>query len=69
MTCGNLGTRSACSLQRWRRKCTSRSLRASWTIINASVDALQRLFSAVMDISKLDAGAVEPVRCSFPLHR
>jgi signal transduction histidine kinase len=37
--------------------------------INASVDALQRLFSAVMDISKLDAGAVEPVRCSFPLHR
>jgi signal transduction histidine kinase len=35
--------------------------------INASVDALERLFSAMMDISKLDAGAVEPVRCSFPL--
>ena len=35
--------------------------------INASVDALERLFSAMMDISKLDAGAVEPVRCVFPL--
>jgi signal transduction histidine kinase len=35
--------------------------------IHASVDALERLFSAMMDISKLDAGAVEPVRCSFPL--
>jgi signal transduction histidine kinase len=35
--------------------------------INASVDALQRLFSGMTDISKLDAGAVEPVRCSFPL--
>jgi two-component system, sensor histidine kinase len=35
--------------------------------INASVDALERLFSAMMDISKLDAGAVEPVRCAFPL--
>jgi signal transduction histidine kinase len=35
--------------------------------INASVDALERLFSALMDISKLDAGAVEPVRCVFPL--
>jgi len=35
--------------------------------VNASVDALERLFSAMMDISKLDAGAVEPVRCSFPL--
>src|SRR5450631_206583 len=35
--------------------------------IDASVDALERLFSAMMDISKLDAGAVEPVRCAFPL--
>src|SRR3989440_3749519 len=35
--------------------------------VNASVDALERLFSAMMDISKLDAGAVEPVRSSFPL--
>jgi signal transduction histidine kinase len=35
--------------------------------ITASVDALERLFSSMMDISKLDAGAVEPVRCSFPL--
>ena len=35
--------------------------------ISASVDALERLFSSVMDISKLDAGAVEPVRCAFPL--
>jgi len=35
--------------------------------INASVEALERLFSALMDISKLDAGAVEPVRADFPL--
>jgi two-component system, sensor histidine kinase len=35
--------------------------------INGSVEALERLFSAMMDISKLDAGAVEPVRRSFPL--
>ena len=35
--------------------------------INASVDALERLFSAVMDISKLDAGAIEPARRAFPL--
>jgi two-component system, sensor histidine kinase len=35
--------------------------------IGASVDALERLFSAMMDISKLDAGAVAPVRCAFPL--
>ena len=30
--------------------------------INLSVEALERLFSALMDISKLDAGAVAPVR-------
>ncbi len=35
--------------------------------INASVDALERLFSAVMDVSKLDAGAIEPARRAFPL--
>lgn len=35
--------------------------------INASVEALERLFSALMDISKLDAGAVEPVRADVPL--
>jgi signal transduction histidine kinase/CheY-like chemotaxis protein len=35
--------------------------------INASVEALERLFSALMDVSKLDAGAVEPKRTSFPL--
>jgi len=35
--------------------------------INASVEALERLFSALMDISKLDAGAVEPVRGDFAL--
>ncbi len=35
--------------------------------INASVDALERLFSAMMDISKLDAGAIEPARRAFPL--
>src|SRR5207302_6166632 len=35
--------------------------------INASVEALERLFSAMMDISKLDAGAVEPRRSAFPL--
>src|SRR3982074_2956342 len=35
--------------------------------INASVEALERLFSAVMDVSKLDAGAVAPKRKAFPL--
>ena len=35
--------------------------------INASVEALERLFSALMDISKLDAGAVAPKRVPFPL--
>lgn len=35
--------------------------------INASVEALERLFSALMDISKLDAGAVAPKRTAFPL--
>ncbi len=35
--------------------------------INASVEALERLFSAMMDISKLDAGAVEPRRSAFPV--
>ncbi len=35
--------------------------------INASVEALERMFSALMDISKLDAGAVAPKRAAFPL--
>jgi signal transduction histidine kinase/CheY-like chemotaxis protein len=35
--------------------------------INASVEALERLFCALMDISKLDAGAVAPKRAAFPL--
>ncbi len=35
--------------------------------INASVEALERLFSTLMDISKLDAGGVAPVRTPFPL--
>ena len=35
--------------------------------INASVEALERLFSALMDVSKLDAGAVAPKRTAFPL--
>jgi two-component system, sensor histidine kinase len=35
--------------------------------INASVEALERLFSALMDISKLDAGAISPRRAQFPL--
>lgn len=35
--------------------------------INASVEALERQFTALMDISKLDAGAVTPSRSAFPL--
>jgi signal transduction histidine kinase/CheY-like chemotaxis protein len=35
--------------------------------INTSVEALERLFSALMDISKLDAGAVTPAPVPFPL--
>jgi signal transduction histidine kinase len=35
--------------------------------IDMSVEALERLFSALMDISKLDAGAVTPAPAPFPL--
>jgi signal transduction histidine kinase/CheY-like chemotaxis protein len=35
--------------------------------INASVEALERLFTALMDISKLDAGAVSPKRATISL--
>lgn len=35
--------------------------------INASVEALETLFSALLDISKLDSGAVVPSRLAFPL--
>lgn len=35
--------------------------------INGLVEALERQFTALMDISKLDAGAVSPVRARFPL--
>jgi signal transduction histidine kinase len=35
--------------------------------INGSVEALERMFSALMDISKLDAGAIAPKRSAFPL--
>ncbi len=37
------------------------------TNISASVEDLERLFTALMDISQLDAGAVAPVRSTFPL--
>src|SRR5436190_4373887 len=43
------------------------ALRDMVASINTSVEALERLFSAMMDISKLDAGAVEPRRSAFPL--
>jgi signal transduction histidine kinase/ActR/RegA family two-component response regulator len=35
--------------------------------INVSVDALKSLFDALLDISKLDAGAVEAKKLSFPV--
>jgi two-component system, sensor histidine kinase len=35
--------------------------------INTSVEALERLLSALMDISKLDAGAITPVPAPLPL--
>ena len=35
--------------------------------INASVEALERLFTALMDVSKLDAGAVSPKRATIAL--
>ena len=35
--------------------------------INASVEALEQLLSALLDISKLDTGAVVPNRSAFPL--
>src|SRR5438045_6200618 len=35
--------------------------------INASVEALERLFCALMDVSRLDAGPVAPKRAACPL--
>jgi CheY-like chemotaxis protein/anti-sigma regulatory factor (Ser/Thr protein kinase) len=35
--------------------------------INASVDALEQLFSAIMDISKLDAGVVQATIAEIPI--
>jgi signal transduction histidine kinase len=39
------------------------------TSINASVEALEGLFNALLDMSKLDAGAVQPELRDFPLAR
>ena len=44
-----------------------RDVRNLVTSINASVEALEQLFSALLDISKLDTGAVVPSRNAFPL--
>ena len=35
--------------------------------IQAAVEAMERLFSALLDISRLDAGIVHPNICTFPL--
>jgi signal transduction histidine kinase len=37
--------------------------------INASVEALEGLFNALLDMSKLDAGAVKPELAAFPVAR
>jgi two-component system, sensor histidine kinase len=42
-------------------------VRAIVNNINASVEALESLFNALLDISKLDAGVLSPSRTSFPL--
>ena len=42
-------------------------LRSLVANINASVEALEQLLSALLDISKLDTGAVVPKRSEFPL--
>jgi signal transduction histidine kinase len=48
-------------------KVQDRDVRNLVESINASVEALEQLFSALLDISKLDTGAVVPSRASFPL--
>jgi signal transduction histidine kinase len=48
-------------------KVQDRDVRNLVDSINASVEALEQLFSALLDISKLDTGAVVPTRASFPL--
>src|SRR5215831_9999811 len=48
-------------------KVQDRDVRNLVDSINASVEALERLFSALLDISKLDTGAVVPSRSLFPL--
>lgn len=37
------------------------------TKINASVEALEALFNALLDISKLDAGVIDVTPCTFPV--
>ena len=48
-------------------KVQDRDVRNLVTSINASVEALEQLFSALLDISKLDTDAVVPNRSHFPL--
>jgi signal transduction histidine kinase len=48
-------------------KVQDRDVRNLVDSINASVEALEQLFSALLDISKLDTGAVVPSRSLFPL--
>jgi signal transduction histidine kinase/CheY-like chemotaxis protein len=48
-------------------KVQDRDVRNLVTSINASVEALEQLFSTLLDISKLDTGVVVPSRSAFPL--
>ena len=69
MTCASLCTRWDCSRRtvgKARRTSACANLVDS---INASVEALERLLSALLDISKLDTGAVMPNRARFRWRR
>lgn len=50
-----------------REKTTDPETRHIVTSINASIDALDGLFNALLDISKIDAGVVKPEKRHFPI--
>ena len=50
-----------------QEKAQDRDVRGLVASINASVEALEQLFNSLLDISKLDTGAVVAERSAFPL--
>ena len=64
--CASPCTRSVCSL-RLSERVRDPEVRGIIDNINASVEALESLFNELLDISKLDAGVIQPNLSSFPI--